>query len=159
MNSAQIPQIPWCEICYAGLEKKGDNNGRWPWMWTSTNGKHIIIIWNNCGHLLVLKTPRQWRIVAKFGGELRRSRAPFWKYWLPPHATYNRWESVITQGRHILAPRNLSSTVFLPCLLLFESLLYLPRVPLVHYELHFIPDINSWAMNVRSRNTKMTNTC
>lgn len=57
------------------------------------------------------------------------------------------------KGRYILTPKKWSTSVFLPSVLPFESLLYL-----LHSESDFFPNINSWAVNLRSRNNKMTNT-
>lgn len=130
-------------------EETVDSNGKRLWKESSTYGKHMTIIWNNLGQLLVLKMPRQWRIVARLGGgggwEDTQLTSENTDCHHVPHAT---GESLsLHTGKHILTSRNLSTTVFLPCLLPLESLLHPPQLPLIYCESHFIPNIDSWAMD------------
>lgn len=96
-------KINW-NMLHRTRKEKGTvaSNGKLLWKKSSTYGKYMRIIWNNPGHLLVLKIPRQWRKVVKIGGEVGEGWEDMQltsKDTESPHPTWNRWEPVITHRK------------------------------------------------------------
>lgn len=161
MSSAQIPydaSRKWCAHRTGREEETVDSNGKRLWKKSSTYGKPIRIIWNNLGQLLVLKMPRQWRIMARLGGEgLRRHAAHFWKHRLSPCSTCNRWEPVIAHRKTHSHLKELEHHCFPP----------LPSPSWVTFAPTSVAINILWVtfhskyrlLSNGSRNTKMTSTC